>query len=82
MDKKEAACPSSTYTHDHHPVHLAYQRAVFFSPNKPAISNQPTVLFSRNNPAPAISNQPNEQAIHCTMRILFTCMYTIPNHKS
>jgi hypothetical protein len=32
--------------------------------NKPAISNQPTVLFSRNKPVPAISNQPNEHAVH------------------
>jgi hypothetical protein len=41
---------------------ISHQPAVLFSQNKPAISNQPTVLFSQNKPAPAISNQPNEQA--------------------
>jgi hypothetical protein len=40
----------------------SHQPAVFFSPNKSAISNQLTVLFSQNKPAPAISHQPTEQA--------------------
>jgi chromosome condensin MukBEF ATPase and DNA-binding subunit MukB len=31
------------------------------SQNKPAINNQPTVIFSQNKSAPAISHQPNEQ---------------------
>jgi hypothetical protein len=45
------------------PVRLAYQPPdkVLFSLKKPAITNQPAVLFSRNKPAPAISRQPNEQ---------------------
>jgi hypothetical protein len=47
-----------------YPVRLAYQPAVLFSHNKPATSNQPAVLFSQNKPAPAISHQPNEQAIN------------------
>jgi hypothetical protein len=42
---------------------LAYQPTVFFSQNKPATSNQPTVLFPQNKSAPAISHQPNEQAL-------------------
>jgi hypothetical protein len=42
---------------------ISHQPAVFFSHNKPATSNQPTVLFSQNKPAPAISHQPNEQAV-------------------
>jgi hypothetical protein len=41
----------------------SHQPAVLFSQNKPAISNQPAVLFSQNKSAPAISHQPNEQAI-------------------
>jgi hypothetical protein len=41
---------------------ISHQPAVLFSHNKSAITNQPTVLFSQNKPAPAISNQPNEQA--------------------
>jgi hypothetical protein len=41
---------------------ISHQPAVLFSQTKPVISNQPTVLFSQNKPAPAISNQPNEQA--------------------
>jgi hypothetical protein len=47
-----------------HPIRLAYQPPgnSTFSQNKPAISNQPTVLFSQNKLAPAISHQPNEQA--------------------
>jgi hypothetical protein len=42
---------------------ISHQSAVLFSQNKPATSNQPTVLFSHNKSAPAISHQPNEQAI-------------------
>jgi hypothetical protein len=38
------------------------QPAVLFSHNKPATSNQPTILFFQNKSAPAISHQPNEQA--------------------
>jgi hypothetical protein len=41
---------------------ISHQPAVLFSQNKPATINQPTVFFSQNKPAPAISNQPNEQA--------------------
>jgi hypothetical protein len=46
------------------PVRLAYQppASSTFPQNKSATSNQPTVLFSRNKSAPAISHQPNEQA--------------------
>jgi hypothetical protein len=48
------------------PVRLAYQPpAVLFSHNKSAISNQPTVLFSQNEPAPAISHQPTEHCHSC-----------------
>jgi hypothetical protein len=43
---------------------ISHQPAVLFSQNKPAINNQPAVLFSQNKPAPAISHQPNEQAVH------------------
>jgi hypothetical protein len=39
-----------------------HQASVLFSQNKPATSNQPTVLLSQNKLAPAISHQPNEQA--------------------
>jgi hypothetical protein len=42
---------------------ISHQPAVFFSQNKPATSNQPVVLFSQNKSAPAISHQPNEQAV-------------------
>jgi hypothetical protein len=42
---------------------ISHQPAVLFSQNKPAITNQPAVLFSQNKPAPAISHQPNEQAV-------------------
>jgi hypothetical protein len=42
---------------------ISHQPTVFFSQNKPATSNQPIVLFSQNKPAPAISHQPNEQAV-------------------
>jgi hypothetical protein len=45
------------------PVRLAYQppaSSTFFSQQT---SNQPAVLFSQNKPAPAISHQPNEQAV-------------------
>jgi hypothetical protein len=43
------------------PVRSAYQPAVLFSQNKPAINNQAAVLFSQNTPA--ISHQPIEQAV-------------------
>jgi hypothetical protein len=39
------------------------QPAVLFSQNKPVTSNQPAVLFSQNKSAPAISHQPNKQAV-------------------
>jgi hypothetical protein len=42
---------------------ISHQPAVLFSQNKPATSNQPAVLFSQNKSAPAISHQPNEQAV-------------------
>jgi hypothetical protein len=42
---------------------ISHHPAVFFSPNKPATSNQPAVLFSQNKSAPAISHQPTEQAV-------------------
>jgi hypothetical protein len=41
---------------------ISYQPAVIFSHNKSAASNQLTILFSQNKPAPAVSHQPNEQA--------------------
>jgi hypothetical protein len=41
---------------------IIHQPIILFSQNKPAINNQPAVLFSQNKSAPAISNQPNEQA--------------------
>jgi hypothetical protein len=41
---------------------ISHQPAVLFSQNKLATSNQPTVLFSQNKSAPAVSQQPNEQA--------------------
>jgi hypothetical protein len=46
------------------PVRLTYQQPASntFLSEQPTISNQPTVLFSQNKPAPAISNEPNEQA--------------------
>jgi hypothetical protein len=43
---------------------ISHQSAVLFSQNKPATTNQPTVLFSHNKSAPAISHQPNEQAVN------------------
>jgi hypothetical protein len=43
---------------------ISHQPAVLLSQNKPATSNQPAVLFSQNKPAPAISYQPNEQAVN------------------
>jgi hypothetical protein len=43
---------------------ISHQPTVLFSQNKPATINQPTVLFSHNKSAPAISHQPNEQAVH------------------
>jgi hypothetical protein len=42
---------------------ISHQPTVLFSQNKPATSNQPTVLFSQNKSTPAISHQPNEQAV-------------------
>jgi hypothetical protein len=42
---------------------ISHQPAILFSHNKPATSNQPTILFSQNKSAPAISHQPNEQAV-------------------
>jgi hypothetical protein len=42
---------------------ISHQPAVLFSHNKSATSNQPAVIFSQNKPAPAISHQPNEQAV-------------------
>jgi hypothetical protein len=42
---------------------ISHQPAVLFSQNKPATNNQPTVLFSHSKSAPAISHQPNEQAV-------------------
>jgi hypothetical protein len=47
---------------------ISHQQALLFSQNKSATSNQPTVLFSQNKPAPAISHQPNEQAVGCKLR--------------
>jgi hypothetical protein len=43
---------------------ISHPSAVLFSHNKLATSNQPTVFFSQNQPAPAISHQPNEQAVY------------------
>jgi hypothetical protein len=43
---------------------ISHQTAVLFSQNKPAISNRSAVLFSQNKLAPAISHQPNEQAVN------------------
>jgi hypothetical protein len=42
---------------------ISHQPAVLFSHNKSATNNQPAVLFSQNKPAPAISHQPNEEAV-------------------
>jgi hypothetical protein len=42
---------------------LSRHPAVLFSQNKPATSNQPTLFFSHNKSAPAISHRPNEQAV-------------------
>jgi hypothetical protein len=44
-------------------VSISHQPAVLYSQNKSATSNQPAVLFSQNKAAPAISHQPNEQAV-------------------
>jgi hypothetical protein len=43
---------------------LAYQppASSTFLSDQPATRNQPTVFFSQNKSAPAISHQPNEQA--------------------
>jgi hypothetical protein len=43
---------------------ISHQPTVLFSQKKPATSNQSAVLFSQNKPAPAISHQPNEQAVN------------------
>jgi hypothetical protein len=42
---------------------ISHQPVVLFSENKTATSNQPAVLFSHSKSAPAISHQPNEQAV-------------------
>jgi hypothetical protein len=42
---------------------ISHQPTVLFSQNKSATSNQPTVFFSQKKSAPAISHQPNEQAV-------------------
>jgi hypothetical protein len=42
---------------------ISHQPTILFSQNKPATRNQAAVLFSQNKPAPAISHQPNEQAV-------------------
>jgi hypothetical protein len=47
---------------------ISHQPAVLFSQNKPAINNQPTIFFSHNKSAPAISHQPNEQAVSWPQR--------------
>jgi hypothetical protein len=44
------------------PVRLAYQPPANSTLLSEQTSNQPTILFSQNKPAPAISHQPNEQA--------------------
>jgi hypothetical protein len=64
----------STTTFSRMPVGLfvwliSHQPAVLFTQNKSAISNQPTVLFSQSKPAPAISHQPTEQALHLDQNI-------------
>jgi hypothetical protein len=41
----------------------SHQPTVLFSQKKSATINHPAVLFSENKPAPAISHQPNEQAV-------------------
>jgi hypothetical protein len=43
---------------------ISHQPVVLSSQNKPATNNQPAVLFSQNKSAPAISHQPNEQAVY------------------
>jgi hypothetical protein len=42
---------------------ISLQPVVLFCENKTATSNQPAVLFSHSKSAPAISHQPNEQAV-------------------
>jgi hypothetical protein len=44
------------------PVRLAYQPPANSTFLSEQISHQPTVLFSQNKSAPAISHQPNEKA--------------------
>jgi hypothetical protein len=53
------------------PVRLGLS-AVFFSQNKSAASNQPTILFSHNKSAPAISHLSNEQAVSFYVAISLT----------
>jgi hypothetical protein len=46
---------------------IGHQRpVVFFSRNKSATSDKSAVLFSQSKPAPAMSHQPNEQAVRST----------------
>jgi hypothetical protein len=45
---------------------ISHQPAV---QNKPATSNQPTVLFSQNKSAPAVSHQPTEQASELELHV-------------
>jgi hypothetical protein len=48
-----------------HPLRFTYQLTVvvLLSQNKSATSNQPTIHLSQNKSAPAISHQPNKQAV-------------------
>jgi hypothetical protein len=46
------------------PIRLAYQPTASSTFLSQQTSHQPTVLFSQNKPAPAISHQPTEQAEH------------------
>jgi hypothetical protein len=48
---------------------ISHQPAVLFFQKKPATSNQPAVIFSQNKSAPAISHQPNEQAVARSRRM-------------
>jgi hypothetical protein len=58
-------------THDQTPCSLGLsatsQQYFSLRTNQPPATsqNQPTVLFSQNKPAPAISHQPTEQAQNC-----------------
>jgi hypothetical protein len=67
------------------PVRLAYQppaSSTFFCINKPATSNQPTVLFSQNKSAPAISHQPNEQTVDFSLSVDFPHMVVLEHFAS